>query len=91
MPPGAVSPTLPPVPSPSVPLLPPPKVAPPHQHHAPNGMAMSLSEPMANNQDAWDWAVVFAVVLASEAALFWLMACLLVLRRRRNLNRFAHS
>jgi len=83
-PPGTLSPTLPPLPSPSGPVLPSPQVAP---QQLPHGMAMSRSRPAGSEGETWDWPVVFAIVVVTEAALLWLMAFLLVMRSRRALNR----
>ncbi|WP_395104744.1 hypothetical protein [Actinomadura sp. SCN-SB] len=85
VPPGTLSPTLPPLPPQPGPVLPSfdgssPRVA-------PEQTDMALVQPVSADQDDDpDQMARFAAMLVSIAALLWLATCLLVLWRRRAVN-----
>jgi hypothetical protein len=57
---------------------------------APQQTDMALVESTGAEQDGLEQLARFAVAVVSTAGLLWLLACLLVLRRRRAVNRHAH-
>ncbi|MFC5749216.1 hypothetical protein [Actinomadura rugatobispora] len=92
---GPLSPTLPPAPPgpPSVPppltLPSPPPMPPPMPPRlATNGTGLAL---VGQESDQRDWAAVFGAALVTEVGLLWMLACLLVLRRRWTLVRLRHT
>jgi hypothetical protein len=88
MPPGSVSPTLPPLPAQPGPVLPTRPASPPHVAEQQKDMA--LVDSSRAELDDQDRLAVIAVALVSGAGLLWLLTCLLVLRRRRAVNKHAH-
>jgi hypothetical protein len=87
MPPGPVSPTLPPLPAQPGPVLPSQPASPPRVAQQQTDMA--LVDSSRAELDEQDQLAVIAIALVSGAGLLWLLTCLLVLRRRRAVNKHA--